>query len=280
MCKEAMMIEAMAGRWPNGARCAVVLSFDVDAETLWLIADPANARKPGLLSMGHYGPIVGVPLLMDLLVRHDLRASFFVPGWTAEHYPEMMRAIVAAGHEVGHHGWIHETPSSLTAAEEREVMERGLHAIEQTAGVRPIGYRSPSWEFSTNTLGLLAEYGFRYSSNLMDTFLPYRHPETEVMELPVQWILDDAPFFLFRPSGATRPIQPAATALQAWQEEFTGIYTYGGLCMVTMHPQLSGRPGRVQMLERFIQYARAMPEPVWFATAAEVAEHWRVHHGA
>jgi peptidoglycan/xylan/chitin deacetylase (PgdA/CDA1 family) len=95
----------------------------------------------------------------------------------------------------------------------------------------------------------------------------------------VQWILDDAPFFLFRPSGATRPIQPAANALQAWQEEFTGIYTYGGLCMVTMHPQLSGRPGRVQMLERFIQYARAMPEPVWFATAAEVAEHWRVHNG-
>jgi peptidoglycan/xylan/chitin deacetylase (PgdA/CDA1 family) len=271
------MIQAMAGRWPNGARCAVVLSFDVDAETLWLIADPANAQKPGVLSMGHYGPTVGVPLLMDLLARHGLRASFFVPGWTAEHYPDMMRDIVAAGHEVGHHGWIHETPSSLTADEERAVMERGLRAIEQTAGVRPIGYRSPSWEFSTNTLGLLAEYGFRYSSNLMDTFLPYRHPETEVMELPVQWILDDAPFFLFRPSGATRPIQPAATALQAWQEEFTGIYTYGGLCMVTMHPQLSGRPGRVQMLERFIQYARAMPEPVWFDSAAEVAVDWGVH---
>jgi len=113
----------------------------------------------------------------------------------------------------------------------------------------------------------------------MDTFLPYRHPETDVMELPVQWILDDAPFFLFRPSGTTRPIQPAATALQAWQEEFTGIYEYGGLCMLTMHPQLSGRPGRVQMLERFIRYVQAMPEPVWFATGAEVAEHWRARHG-
>ncbi len=272
------MINAEPGRWPNGARCAVVLSFDVDAETLWLIADPANARRPGVLSMGHYGPMVGVPLILDLLARHDLRASFFVPGWTAERYPEMMRDIVAAGHEIGHHGWIHETPSSLTRDEERDVLERGLAAIEQSAGVRPVGYRSPSWEFSTNTLSLIGEYGFKYSSNLMDTFLPYRHLEAEVMELPVQWILDDAPFFLFRPSGATRPIQPAATALQAWQEEFDGIYAYGGLCMLTMHPQLSGRPGRVQMLERFIAHARAMPEPVWFATGAAVAEHWRMHH--
>lgn len=272
------MIQAEPGRWPNGARCAVVLSFDVDAETLWLIADPANAHKPGLLSMGHYGPTVGVPLILDLLARHDLPASFYVPGWTVEHYPETMQAIVAAGHELGHHGWIHETPSSLTKEAERDVLERGLHAFEQVAGVRPVGYRSPSWEFSTNTLSLLSEYGFQYSSNLMDTFLPYQHPETDVMELPVQWILDDAPFFLFRPSGATRPIQPAAHALQAWQEEFAGIYTYGGLCMLTMHPQLSGRPGRVQMLERFIAYVRAMPEPVWFATGAEVAAHWRANH--
>lgn len=269
------MITAEAGRWPNGARCAVVFSFDVDAETLWLIADPANAQRPGVLSMGHYGPTVGVPLIMDLLDRTNIRASFFVPGWTAEHYPEMMRAIVAAGHEVGHHGWIHETPSSLTREAERDVLERGLRAIEQTAGERPTGYRSPSWEFSTNTLDLIAEYGFRYSSNLMDTFLPYRHLGTEIIELPVQWILDDAPFFLFRPGGPFRPIQPAATALLAWQEEFAGIYEYGGLCILTMHPQLSGRPGRVQMLERFIAYARSMPEPVWFATAAEVAEHWR-----
>ncbi len=272
------MIAAEPGRWPNGARCAVVLSFDVDAETLWLIADPANAQKPGLLSMGHYGPTVGVPLILDLLNRHDLRASFFVPGWTAEHYPDMMRTIVAAGHEIGHHGWIHETPTSLTHDEERKVLEDGLRAIEATASVRPVGYRSPSWEFSVNTLGLIAEHGFQYSSNLMDTFLPYQHPGTAVIELPVQWILDDAPFFLFRPSGATRPIQPAATALQAWQEEFAGIYEYGGLCMLTMHPQLSGRPGRVQMLERFIAYAQAMPEPVWFTTGAAVAEYWRTNH--
>ncbi len=271
------MINAEPGRWPNGARCAVTLSFDVDAETLWLIADPANEHKPGLLSMGQYGPTVGVPLILDLLARHDLHASFFVPGWTVENYPEMMRAIVAAGHEIGHHGWIHETPTSLAKDAEREVLERGLRAIEQVAGVHPVGYRSPSWEFSTNTLDLISEYGFRYSSNLMDTFLPYRHPDTDVIELPVQWILDDAPFFLFRPSGATRPIQPAAHALQAWQEEFAGIYAYGGHCMLTMHPQLSGRPGRVQMLERFIAFVRAMPEPVWFATGAEVAEHWRVH---
>lgn len=268
-------ITAEPGRWPNGARCAVVLSFDVDAETLWLIADPANAQRPGVLSMGHYGPVVGVPLIMDLLDRAGIRASFFVPGWTAEHYPEMMRALAAAGHDIGHHGWVHEAPTSLTREAERDVLERGLRAIEQTAGVRPVGYRSPSWEFSTNTLGLLADYGFHYSSNLMDTFLPYRHPGTAIIELPVQWILDDAPFFLFRPGGPSRPIQPAATALQAWQEEFAGIYEYGGLCVLTMHPQLSGRPGRVQMLERFIAGARAMPEPVWFATAAAVADHWR-----
>ena len=153
-------------------------------------------------------------------------------------------------------------------------MERGLRAIEQTAGVRPIGYRSPSWEFSTNTLGLLAEYGFRYSSNLMDTFLPYRHPETEVMELPVQWILDDAPFFLFRPNGPSRPIQPAATAYQAWSEEFRGIYRFGGLFNLTMHPQLTGRPGRLLMLQQLIDYIRGFPD-VWFATGSEIADYWR-----
>lgn len=273
------MIEATAGRWPNGARCAVVLSFDVDAETLWLIADPANARRPGILSMGHYGPTVGVPLILDLLRRTNIPASFFVPGWTVEHYPDTMRAIIADGHEIGHHGWIHETPTSLTRDEERDVLERGIRVIEATAGVRPVGYRSPAWEFSENTLSLLVEYSFRYSSNLMDTFLPYPHPDTEVMELPVQWILDDAPFFLFRPNGATRPIQPAAHALAAWQEEFAGIYAHGGLCVLTMHPQLSGRPGRVQMLEQFIAYARAMPEPVWFATGAAVAEHRRTTAG-
>lgn len=264
------------GRWYDGAQCAVMLTFDLDAETLWLAGSLEHLDKPGMLSQGTYGARVGTPLLLELLRRNNLRATFFIPGWVAEHHPDIVETIHEQGHEIGHHGYLHERPTELSREQEAEVLQKGIEALRAITGEAPQGYRSPAWEFSAHTLELLAAAGFRYSSNLMSHFLPWKHPGTEVIELPVQWLLDDAPFFLFGPGRTSRPIQPAAAALQAWQEEFRGIYHYGGLFNLTMHPQLSGRPGRVLMLQQLIDFIRAFPH-VWFATGSEVAAYWAEH---
>lgn len=267
------------GRWKDGAQCAVMLTFDVDAETLWLAGDITNLDKPGLLSQGTYGARVAVPLILDLLRRRDLPGTFFVPGWTAENHRNTLLAVHAQGHEIGHHGWLHERPTNLTSDEEAEVLRKGTEALASITGHAPLGYRSPAWEFSANTLELLKTHGFTYSSNMMSHFIPWQHPESEIIELPVQWILDDAPYFLYRSGPGARLIQSAAQVYQVWSEEFQGIYRYGGLFNLTMHPQIIGRPGRMLMLERFIDYVSGFPN-VWFATGSEVAEYWRANGDA
>ncbi|RIK46620.1 MAG: ribulose phosphate epimerase [Chloroflexi bacterium] len=260
------------GRWKDEAQCAVMLTFDVDAETLWLAGDMSNLNRPGMLSQGTYGARVAVPLILDLLRRHELKATFFTPGWTAENHPLIIEAVHRQGHEIGHHGWIHEHTTTLSRDGEEEVLQKGIRALKAITGVNPRGYRSPSWEFSTNTLDLLHAYGFTYSSNLMSHFIPWVHTESGIVELPVSWLLDDAPFFMFR-AGSPRPISAAENVYQAWSEEFLGIYRYGGLFNLTMHPQFIGRPGRLLMLERLIAYIRSFPD-VWFATGAEIADYW------
>lgn len=261
------------GRWKDGAQCAVMLTFDLDAETLWLAGDMANMSKPGMLSQGTYGAQVATPLILELLRRRNLPATFFVPGWTAVHHGEVLRAVHDQGHELAHHGWIHELPTNLNRDEEEHVLQQGIAALRAISGKDPAGYRSPAWEFSANTLDLLKEYGFRYSSNMMSHFLPWQHPDTGIMELPVQWIIDDAPYFLFRVGPGARTIQTAEHVFQAWSEEFRGIYRHGGLFNLTMHPQIIGRPGRLLMLERFIDYISGFPG-LWFATGNEVATFW------
>ena len=267
------------GRWRDGAQCAVMLTFDLDAETLWLAGSLERRERIGLLSQGAYGARVGVPLILHTLRRYELKATFFVPGWVAEHHPDVVAAIVDQGHEIGHHGYLHESVTELSSEEERAVLERGIEALRRVTGIVPRGYRSPSWELTTRTLQLLEEYGFRYSSNLMSHFLPWQHPDTRLIELPVQWLLDDAPFFLFRTGPGSRPIQPAQVAFQAWAEEFQGIYRFGGLFNLTMHPQLIGRPGRILMLERLLEHLLSYPR-VWFATGQELAEYWAAHVAA
>jgi peptidoglycan-N-acetylglucosamine deacetylase len=263
-------------RWGANVQCAVMLTFDLDAETLWLDGDLANLRKPGLISQGTYGPKVAIPLILDLLHRRGLFATFFIPSWTIDNHPDAVQAIVDAGHEIGHHGYIHEHPTNLTLAEEEAVLVSGIQAIERLTGQQPAGYRSPAWEFSSSTVELLARYGFRYSSNLMSDIFPFRHAETDLIELPVQWLIDDAPFFYYK-AGGQRPISSATNVYEAWTEEFEGIYRIGGLFNLTMHPQLIGRPGRLLMLERVIDYIEQCPDS-WFATGSEVAEYWREMH--
>lgn len=259
--------------WKDNNRCAVSLSFDVDGETLWISKDPANEKRTGVLSQGAYGPKVGVPLILDLLARYDIRATFFVPGWIIERYPAVIERIVQGDHEIGHHGYLHEWPDSDDPAAEKEILLKGIAAIQKITNERPLGYRSPAWELTPNTLDFLMAEGFYYSSNLMDDFNPYVHPQG-LVELPVQWVIDDAPYFLFQTRVPSRPIFPAEFALNAWEEEFHGIYHYGGFFNLTMHPQFIGRPGRLLMLEKMIQKILSYPD-VWMATLKDVAAYWK-----
>ena len=256
--------------WPVGKRCGFVMSFDFDAEEVWIGENPANARRPGVLSQGAYGAKVAVPALLRLLDRHGLRASFYVPGRVAERHPARVRDIVAAGHEIGHHGYTHTSPAKLTRDEEEAELLRALEVL-RGLGADPVGYRSPSWEFSPSTIELLQRHGFSYSSNYMDDLHPYKHPDTELVELPIQWILDDAAHFWFS-SGMdwTRSISPPSHVREIWWDELDGIVTRGGACVITMHPQVIGRPHRVKFLDQFIADVKARDD-VWIATCAEIA---------
>jgi peptidoglycan/xylan/chitin deacetylase (PgdA/CDA1 family) len=247
----------------------VALTFDFDAEEVWIGEDPANADRPGVLSQGTYGAKVAIPLILDLLGRHELPATFFVPGRVAERHPERVRDILAAGHEVALHGYTHRSPATLARAEEEAELVRAKGVLEGL-GAAPVGYRSPSWEFSAHTVGLLAEHGLRYSSNFMDDIRPYRHAGSGLVELPVQWLLDDAPHFWFSGADWTRKIATTAEVESIWQEEFTGIRALGGSFVLTMHPQIIGRPGRLAFLDRFVRWMTGHAD-VRVATCADIA---------
>ena len=255
--------------WPSDARCAVAFTFDFDAEEVWLAGDPDAASKPGLLSMGAYGANVGVPELLRLLDRRGLPATFFVPGRVAEMHPDRVRDIVAAGHELGAHGYTHRSPTSLTRVEEEEEL-RKTKTILEGFGTAVRGYRSPAWEFSVNTLELLAGHGIGYSSNLMDRLHPYRHPNG-VVELPVQWLLDDAAHFWFSPDEWVKKISTPSEVREIWEEELLGIRDLGGLCVLTMHPQVIGRPSRLRFLDSFMGMVQEL-DGVWVAGCADIAD--------
>ncbi len=272
-------------------RATVCLSFDFDAISLWI--GPYQATSPSMISRGEFG-VVGVERLLRLLERAGLPATFFVPGHTADTYPDAVRAVAAAGHEIGHHGYLHENPVGLSEAEERTVLERGLEALDRAVGQRPVGYRSPAWDNSPHTIALLEEYGFRYESSLMgQDFTPYWarvgdvvHPDgryefgrpSRIVELPVSWILDDFPHFEYvRVGNRVSPGLSAPSKVEEiWRGEFDYLYREvpGGVLTLTMHPQVIGRGHRLLMLERLIDYFRGHAG-VRFATLAEVAEEFR-----
>ncbi len=265
------------GIWPDSVKMAVVLSFDLDAESLWTARDPKNLERPVTLSQGEYGPRAGVPRILKLLKRYDIGATFFVPGWTMERYPQTVREIVAAGHEIGHHGYHHEWLDGVTPEQEREIMAKGISMIKEFAPEGPVGYRSPSWEFTPQTIRLLRDNHFKYTSNMMNADLPYLHSldggEIPLVELPVSWVMDDAPYFLYSTRLVGRTITDPNHVYSIWEQEYSGFYDEGLCFVLTMHPQIIGRPSRIAMLERLIRRMRSDPG-VWFATGREVADFW------
>ena len=260
-------------RWKDGARCAVALSFDSDHETGTL---RAGRTSPGELSRGEYGARAALPRIRALLERSGIKASFFVPAVVALLYPDEQRANVAEGHEVGIHGWIHERNSELPPDDERELQMRSADTLEKITGVRPVGIRTPSWDFSAHTLAISREMGLLYDSSLMADDDPYEILEngepTGLVELPVEWIRDDYPYFGMDRFSPIRPHVAPSAVLEIFKAEFDGAYAENGLFLLTMHPDISGHRSRIQVLAALIEYMQAC-EGVWFATHAEIAQY-------
>jgi peptidoglycan/xylan/chitin deacetylase (PgdA/CDA1 family) len=257
-----------------------LFSFDFDSESALLEADPRNADLPVTMSQSGYGTKVGVYEILRRLAEREVRATFFVPAWTAEHHPAAVEAIVEDGHEVGLHGDLHEPPHKLDAERERETLGRSIEILEKVCGSRPVGYRAPWWEVSTVTFDLLAEFGVRYGSQMMDDVFPYFHETRngEVLELPVDWALDDGAYSRVLPNalptGFERTRQTNADVIGHWTAEFDGIAAMGGLFVLTMHPEVTGRPSRLPTLESILDRA-TQADDVWVATGQEIDEYWR-----
>lgn len=248
----------MSGIWPGDTQCTVMLGFDVDGPSASIYRHPEIERMPSARSMGEFGPSVAVPRILELLSGRGLKASFYIPGWVAERHPAMVEAVADAGHEVAHHGYLHEPPAALAGREaEAEVLDQGSAILEGITGERPRGYRSPSWELSEHSLELLAERGFVYDSSLMGDDAPYvvELAGQRLVEIPVHWSLDDAPYYMFNPAaGRVSLMAQPREVVDGWIDAFDEAYARGRAFTLTLHPWISGRLGRLRQFERLLDH--------------------------
>ncbi|WP_293351548.1 polysaccharide deacetylase [Phenylobacterium sp.] len=260
--------------WPGGAPFAVALSFDSDHETNDLRDGGGSISRQ---SWGQFGARRGAPRILDILARHQTPASFYVPAVSALLHPDEQRRVVAEGHEIGIHGWIHELNSTLPYDAERDLMLRAAETLEAISGMRPTGIRTPSWDFSPHTLRIICEMGLAYDSSLMaddDCYeLEMDGRPTGVVELPVEWIRDDAVYFGMNRFAGLRPYTPPEAVLDIFRRELEGAAQEGGVFQLTMHPHIIGARSRIWILDEVIRMARSMNG--WFATHAQVVAHVR-----
>ena len=272
----------MPGIWPGETKCVAMLTFDLDGVSSWLRRDATYSNFPSLMSMAEYGPSVATPRILDLLDKYDIKSSFYVPGFVAETHQALIKKIFDRGHEIGHHGYMHEAPATMSNDEEEDVLKKGIDILSNITGESPAGYRSPGWELSSVSLELLSKYKFKYDSSMMGDDAPYIL-ESEafngrLIEIPIHWVLDDAPNFVYAPSANRMgPMRSPEEVYMAWAAEFEGLYHFGRSFNLTMHPQYIGRPGRLRMLEKLIKYINTF-DSVEFMRVDSVADLWANMH--
>ena len=339
--------------WKGGARCAFALSFDSDHETNEL---RDGGKSIGRMAWGQYGNRVGVPSILKLLAKHSVPATFYVPAVAALLHGDEQRRVIAEGHEIGIHSWIHELNSVLPYEAEKDLMSRaadvlekttkvrpvgartaswdfsphtlritkemgllygdeqrriiaegheiGIHSwihelnsvlpyeaekdlmlrasdvLEKTTGVRPVGARTASWDFSPHTLRITREAGLLYDSSLMADVDCYEllldGEPTGVIEFPVEWIRDDAVYFMMHRFQGLRPYTPPADVFDVFRREFEAAYEEGGIFQLTCHPHIIGYRSRLWIIEELIRLAKAKGD-VFFATHADVVRYARDH---
>jgi len=279
----ALVNQVRAGRtlrpksWKNGARCAVAFSFDSDHETSEL---RDGGKSIGRMAWGEYGARVGVPRILALLKKYGVPATFYVPAVVALLHPDEQRRIVAEGHEIGIHGWIHELNSVLPYQAERDLLMKSADTLEKITGKRCVGMRTPSWDFSPNTLALEKEIGLAYDSSLMadeDCYeLLLKGEPTGIVELPVEWVRDDAVYFSMHRFSSLRPYTPPTDVLDIFRRELDAAWDDGAIFQLTMHPHIIGYRSRIWIVDELIKHAKAKGS-VWFATHAEVAAYAKAH---
>jgi len=266
-------------RWPDGMRAAACITFDVDAESPILFEHPESAAWLDVMSHQAYGVRVGIARLLRILDRRHVRSTFFIPGYSAERWPAISRAIRDAGHEIAHHGYLHEGAHDANPADEEARFVRGLAALDEVLGVHPTGYRGPNWEMTFATPSILVRHGIKYDSGLMDADHPYllavddTPGAASIVELPGHWALDDWEPYNYLPGiTGSGVISSPADILARWTLELEALVEEGGLFMLTNHPFVSGRASRAVALERLIERAQAI-DGLWIATADEIATH-------
>jgi peptidoglycan-N-acetylglucosamine deacetylase len=272
---------------PEGKKVAVNLGVDFDAQSLWLGA--FNMPSPAMMARGEFGAAVGMPRLLELFDRYNVKTTFFTPGHTIDTFTEICQEAKSKGHEFAHHGYYHENPTKIDSETERRLIELALETFDNQLGMRPVGYRSPYWDYSESTLDLVEEYGFIYDSSLMARDLVPYHPRrwkvqweqaslagkaSKVLELPVNWYLDDFPPLAY--VGGIQPgQQDTETIFRRWKDIFDYAYErvdnawYG----IAVHPQIIGQAHHIMYFERLVDYI-ASKDGAWFATCEEIANVW------
>lgn len=264
----------------------VCLSFDFDAFSLWMGTFKQATATP--LSRGEYSANVGITRVLRLLADEDVKATFFVPAHSAVSFRQVTRQIVDQGHEISLHGDCHESPVGLSRDDEATILDRSIARLREVLGDRftPLGYRSPAWDLSSNSIELLEERDILYDSSMMaDDYRPYRARlgdridengfqkgrPSKIVELPVAWELDDFPYFCFLGRPLYQGLRATTEVFHLWKDEFDYCHAMGdGVFTLTMHPEIIGRGPRIAMLGRLISHMRSQT-PVRFRVMSDVA---------
>lgn len=268
----------------------VLFTFDVDGEMIWLCRDPENADRPVTLSLGEYGIKCGLPRILKLMDKYSIPATYFVPGYIAEKYPQVIGSIDNGKNEIGNHSYSHTYPDKFPSKEaEWEDYEKAEKILTEQMGRKPVGYRSPAWEFSKNTLDIIEDMGIEYSSNMMGSdrleYLNIFGRESKIVEIPIHWVLDDAAYWLYSVRIPGKSMQPLEAVEKYWMQEFDGLYEEfmeeeergvdsDIVFVMTCHPQVIGRPARMKVLENLIRHIKTYPN-VEFVNAAQAVEGFR-----